>query len=253
MPKQRSPKSWDADQYTRSAAFVAEMGEPVVDLLAPKAGERILDLGCGDGRLTERIVATGAEVMAVDASPAMVEATARRGLDARVMSADALEFEAEFDAVFSNAVLHWVLEPDRAIAGIYRALKPSGRFVAEFGGAGNVASVCEALSAVLARRGHEFAVLSPWYFPAPEEYSALLRAAGFAVETIGLHDKPTRLPGDLGDWLSLFASSMLDVLPPSERDAAVGEMRTMLRPKLCDEHGVWIVDYVRLRLLARKA
>lgn len=253
MPQQRSPKTWDAEQYTRSAAFVAEMGEPVVDLLAPKAGERILDLGCGDGRLTERIAATGAEVVAVDASPAMVEAAGRRGLDARVMSADALAFDAEFDAVFSNAVLHWVLEPRQAIAGIHRALRPAGRFVAEFGGAGNVTLVCDALSAVLARRGHDFATLSPWYFPSPAEYSSLLRAAGFSVEAIGLHDKPTRLPGDVGDWLALFASSMLEVLPPAEREAAVEEMRAMLRPKLCDDEGVWTMDYVRLRLLARKA
>jgi trans-aconitate methyltransferase len=253
MPQQRSPKSWDAEQYTRTASFVAEMGEPVLELLAPTPGERILDLGCGDGRLTERIAAAGAEVVAVDASPAMVEAARSRGLDARVMSADALDFDAEFDAVFSNAVLHWVLAPHKAIAGIHRALRPSGRFVAEFGGAGNVAHLCEALSAVLARRGHDFAALSPWYFPSPEEYSSLLRAAGFAVEAIGLHDKPTRLPGDIGEWLSLFASSMLDVLPPGEREVAIGEMRSMLQPKLCDDDGVWTADYVRLRLLARKA
>jgi trans-aconitate methyltransferase len=252
MPQPRSPKSWDAEQYTRSGGFVAEMGEPVAELLAPRAGERILDLGCGDGRLTERIAAAGAAVVAVDASPAMVEAAVRRGLDARVMSADALDFEAEFDAVFSNAVLHWVLEPQKAIAGIHRALKPSGRFAAEFGGAGNVAHVCEALSAALGRRGRDFATLSPWYFPSPKEYSALLEAAGFSVVTIGLFDKPTRLPGDVSDWLSLFASSMLDVLPAAARQAAIDELRTMLRPKLCDEHGVWTMDYVRLRLLAQK-
>ena len=253
MPQQRSPKTWDAGQYTRSAAFVAEMGEPVVDLLAPKAGERILDLGCGDGRLTERIAGIGAAVVAVDASPAMVEAARKRGLDARVMSADALEFDAEFDAVFSNAVLHWVLEPRKAIAGVHRALIPGGRFAAEFGGAGNVAHVCDALSTVLARRGHDFKTLSPWYFPSAEEYSSLLRAAGFSVDAIGLHDKPTRLPGDIGDWLALFASSMFEVLPPAEQEAAVDEIREILRPKLCDEQGVWTMDYVRLRLLARKA
>ncbi len=252
MPQQRSPKTWNAQQYTRSAGFVAEMGEPVVELLAPRAGERILDLGCGDGRLTELIAASGAEVVAVDASPQMVEAARQRGLDARLMSADAIEFENEFDAVFSNAVLHWVLAPQKAVDGIHRALRPKGRFVAEFGGAGNVAQVCQALSAVLARRGHDFAALSPWYFPSPSEYSALLQTAGFSVVAIGLHDKPTRLPGDIADWLSLFASSMLDALPPEEREPAIEEMRAMLRPKLCDQQGVWTTDYVRLRLLARK-
>jgi trans-aconitate methyltransferase len=252
MPQPRSPKTWNAAEYTRSAAFVAEMGEPVVELLAPTAGERILDLGCGDGRLTERIAATGAQVVAVDASPAMVEAARKRGLDARLMSADALEFDNEFDAVFSNAVLHWVLDPRKAIAGIYRALRPSGRFVAEFGGAGNVSQACAALTAALASRGHDFAVLSPWYFPSPEDYSPLLREAGFVIETIGLHDKPARLPGDVGDWLALFAPSMLEVLAPSERKAAIDEMRAMMRPKLCDAEGIWTMDYVRLRFRARK-
>jgi SAM-dependent methyltransferase len=182
----------------------------------------------------------------------MVESARKRGLDARVMPAEELAFDGEFDAVFSNAALHWVLEPQKAVAGIYRALKPGGRFAAEFGGAGNVAQVCEALSAALARRGHDFATLSPWYFPSPEEYSAILRATGFSVETIGLHDRPTRLDGDLGDWLALFAPSLLEVLPPLEREKAVDEIREMLRPKQCDEQGVWTVDYVRLRLLVRR-
>jgi ubiquinone/menaquinone biosynthesis C-methylase UbiE len=228
------------------------MGDAVVALLAPSAGERILDVGCGDGRLSERLAKMGAAIVGVDASPAMVESALRRGLDARLMPAEELAFDSEFDAVFSNAALHWVLQPQKAVAGIYRALKPGGRFAAEFGGAGNVAQVCEALSAALARRGHDFATLSPWYFPSPEEYSAILRAAGFSVETIGLHERPTRLDGDLGDWLSLFAPSMLEVLPPTEREKAVDEIRAMLRPRQCDEQGVWTVDYVRLRLLARR-
>ncbi len=251
MPQQRPPTTWDAAQYTRSAAFVADMGEAVFEMLSPLPGERILDLGCGDGRLTGRLAAAGAHVVGVDASPEMVEAARKRGLDAHVMAAEALTFDAEFDAVFSNAALHWVLQPAKALAGIHRALKPRGRFVAEFGGAGNVALVCQALTTVMQRRGHCFQVLSPWYFPSPEEYSVLLGNAGFSVEVIGLHERPTRLPGDIGDWLALFASSVLDVLDAREQETAVGEIRTMLRPKLCDEKG-WTVDYVRLRLLARR-
>lgn len=252
MPQQRPPATWNADQYARSASFVADMGDAVVKMLAPKPGERILDLGCGDGRLTERLAAMGADVVGVDASREMVEAARKRGLDARVMPAESLVFENEFDAVFSNAALHWVLHPARALAGIHFALKPRGRFVAEFGGAGNVALICEALTAAMDRRGHSFQALSPWYFPSPTEYSALLRAAGFSVQKIGLHERPTPQPGDIGDWLALFASSVLSVLEAVERDAAVNEMREMLRPKLCDQNGVWTVDYVRLRLLARR-
>ena len=252
MPQQRSPKTWDAEHYSRSAAFVADMSDPVVALLAPSPGERILDVGCGDGRLTERLSKMGVAIVGVDASPAMVESARKRGLDARLMPAEELAFDSEFDAVFSNAALHWVLEPQKAVAGVYRALKPGGRFAAEFGGAGNVAQVCATLSAALARRGHDFAALSPWYFPSPEQYAAILRAAGFSVDTIGLHDRPTRLDGDLGDWLNLFAPSILGVLPPPEREKAVDEIREMLGPEQCDEHGVWTVDYVRLRLLARR-
>jgi SAM-dependent methyltransferase len=168
------------------------------------------------------------------------------------MSADALTFDSEFDAVFSNAALHWVLKPAPAIAGIYRALRPSGRFVAEFGGAGNVAHVCEALTVVLAHRGHDFQALSPWYFPSPDEYGALLREAGFTVDAIGLHDRPTPLPGDVTDWLSVFTSSVFEVLPPPERVAALKEARALLQPHLCDSNGAWTVDYVRLRLAARR-
>src|SRR5271155_343629 len=150
---QRMSQNWDAGQYARQGRFVADLAGGVFDLLAPRAGERILDLGCGDGALTAKIVATGAQVVGVDSSPSMVEAALTRGLDARVVNGESLPFAAEFDAVFSNAALHWVRDQEAMLAGVHRALKPGGRFVAEMGGHGNIAAIRVALAAVLQQWG----------------------------------------------------------------------------------------------------
>ena len=142
---------WTADSYQQHTGFVPVLGAPVLDLLAPMADERILDLGCGDGALTEKLVAAGADVLGVDASEAMVEAARARGLDVRVQDGQALDFDRAFDAVFSNAALHWMLDPDAVIAAVHRALRPGGRFVGEFGGHGNVAAIRVAILAVLGK------------------------------------------------------------------------------------------------------
>jgi trans-aconitate methyltransferase len=152
---------WSARRYAETAHFVPELGAPVLDLLAPRARERVLDLGCGDGVLTERIVASGAAVVAVDAAPDMVAAARARGIDARVMRGQDLTFEREFDAVFSNAALHWMRPPEAVLSGVRRALKPGGRFVGEMGGHNNTAAIIVALSAVLSRRGLDAHRLSP--------------------------------------------------------------------------------------------
>src|SRR5262249_53616876 len=164
-------QTWDPERYARTARFVSELGAPVVELLAPVPGERILDLGCGDGALTETLVARGCRVVGVDASAAPGGAARRRGLDARVMDGQRLAFDGEFDAVFSNAALHW-MEPDRVIAGVWRALRPGGRFVGEFGGRGCVARIESALRAALARQGVDESRIRPWYFPGDDEYRA---------------------------------------------------------------------------------
>lgn len=245
-------QTWDPDRYARNARFVADLGMPVVELLRPQPGERILDLGCGDGALTEKLVALGCQVVGVDSSPEQVAAARARGLEAYVMDGQRLTFTNAFDAVFSNAVLHWMKRADDVIAGVRRALKPGGRFVAECGGAGNIRRIETALHAVLGRRGIDAAALNPWYYPTPEEYTRRLAAGGFRVSYIALIPRPTPLPGDISGWLDTFAESFLSAVRPGERAAVIDEIRELLRPDLCDAQGRWTADYVRLRFAAEK-
>ena len=241
---------WKADSYQEHTGFVPLLGAPVLNLLAPKPGERILDLGCGDGALTEKLVAAGARVMGVDASEAMIEAAKARGLDVQVRDAHELDFGPTFDAVFSNAALHWMLDPDAVIAGVRRALKPGGRFVGEFGGHGNVAAIMVALLAVLWKRGIDADAFAPWYFPTTDAYRARLEAAGFTVETIDLIPRPTPLPTDMEGWLRTMAGPFFAALEADDREPALDDAVRLLKPCLCDEGNRWTADYVRLRFHA---
>lgn len=243
-------QTWDAERYQRHADFVAVLGQPALQLLSPKPGERILDLGCGDGVLTERLQAAGCTVVGVDQSPEMVAAARARGLDARVMDGQALRFEAEFDAVFSNAALHWMTRPEAVVQGVRRALRPGGRFVGEFGGHMNVAAIVTALVAVLNARGVDGASRIPWYFPTPAEYAEVLEGAGFTVGSIELIPRPTPLPTDIGGWLDTFGDNLFATLPADDRAAAREAVIDLLRPTLCDTKGQWTADYVRLRFSA---
>ena len=245
-------QTWDPDRYARNASFVPELGHAVFELLAPRKGERILDVGCGHGVLTEKLHAAGARVVGVDASAEQVAAARARGLDARMMSGEALTFSNQFDAVFSNAALHWMQNPDDVISGVWKALVPGGRFVGEMGGGENVRTVVEALSAALGRRGIDGAVIFPWYFPDEGEYRQKLERAGFRVTHCVLIPRPTPLPGDIADWMHTFAEAYLRAVPVSEQAAFIDEARTELLPHLCDGGGRWTVDYVRLRFHAVK-
>lgn len=245
-------QTWDPAAYARNARFVSDLGSPVVELLAPRAGERILDLGCGDGALTKKLVDMGCPVIGVDSSAPQVEAARKLGIDARVMNAEALPFRDEFDAVFSNAVLHWIRDADPLLAGVFRALKSGGRFVAECGGYGCVRKIRAALVQALNARGINGESQVPWYFPTPGDYATRLERAGFRVDSIALFARPTPLPGDIIPWLETFAHSFLLALPEPERQNYLQEVRRVLEPHLRDNAGVWIADYTRLRFAATK-
>ncbi len=243
---------WSAERYARDARFVSDLGAPVVTLLRPRPGERILDLGCGDGRLGQELAAVGADVVGIDSSSDMVRAARARGLDARVMAAEALDFAEEFDAVFSNAALHWMTRPDAVIRGVSRALRPGGRFVGEFGGHGNVAAIHTAIVAVLSRDyGRETALEDVWYFPTADAYGAKLEAGGFEVQEIELIPRPTLVEAGIEAWLRTLAAPALGALGPAERERAIVDIARLVRPALRDEGGQWWADYVRLRFRAR--
>jgi len=247
-----SRQTWDPDRYARHARFVSELGTPVVELLAPQPGERILDLGCGDGALTAKLAALGCAVVGVDASAPQVDAAKALGVDAHVVDGEHLAFESEFDAVFSNAALHWMKRADVVIAGVWRALRPGGRFVAECGGHGCVAKIERALVEALGRRGIDGQLANPWYFPTVEDYRARLETQGFRVDFIALIPRPTPLPGHLRDWLEIFAASFIARVPLPDRPAFVEEVTETLRAALADADGKWTADYVRLRFAAVK-
>lgn len=245
---------WDAADYARNGAFVPALGRPVVDLLAPRPGEHILDLGCGDGILTQALIEAGASVMAVDASEDMVRAARAAGLDAMAMDGERLSFDAAFDAVFSNAALHWMLDGPAVATGVFRALKPGGRFVGEMGGMGNVREMRAALNAELRALGYVLPHADQQWYPSIEEFSAIYAAAGFADIDAQLIDRPTPLPAGPEGWFRTFRTGYCDAIgvPQADRDGIFTAAVERLPASLRGADGVWRADYVRLRFHMRK-
>lgn len=245
---------WDPASYATNAAFVPALGAPVLALLDPQPGERILDLGCGDGVLTEKLVAAGAEVFAIDASPAMVEAARARGLDAHVQDGQSLDYAPEFDAIFSNAALHWMLDAHAVARGAFTALRPGGRFVGEMGGRGNIATLRRALRQAIADMGYVPPADDPQWYPSVEEFTEVYAAAGFTGIQAALIDRPTPLPGGSRDWFRTFRAGFLDTtgVPEPERDDLATRAAAIAETTLRQPDGLVVADYVRLRFAMRK-
>nr|WP_294171087.1 class I SAM-dependent methyltransferase [uncultured Sphingomonas sp.] len=249
-----STSSWDAAEYARVGGFVSRLGGAALDLLDPRQGERILDVGCGEGALTQQIVDRGATVVGIDSSPSMVEAACARGLDARLMDAAAMSFAAEFDAGFSNAALHWMLDRQAAAAAVFRALKPGARFAGEMGGQGNLAKLRAAIRAELSERGYPVPPADPQWYPSPAEFAAVYRAAGFADVRAELIERPTLLEHGVAAWVLTFRAGWLDAakVPETERPALAQAIEKRLEATLRDPGGRWFADYIRLRFSMRK-
>jgi SAM-dependent methyltransferase len=244
--------TWTADaaDYERNAGFVPRLADPLLELAGDLAGRRVLDLGCGDGTLTVRLVEAGAVVVAVDADPSMVRATRARGIDARVADARSLDgVDGPFDIVLSNAVLHWIPEPTRVARAVARVLRPGGVFVAEAGGHGNVAAVRVALAAALRATGHRGVATPDWWFPTMGQQQAVLTDAGFAVDVLDLVPRPVALESGIDAWLRTFCGAVLDQVGP-DGDAVLAATTALLDPVLRAPDGTWTADYVRIRFRA---
>lgn len=252
------PQHWKSDLYQQGYSFVWQYGKDLVRLLAPSKSERILDVGCGTGQLTAEIAKAGAEVVGTDFSADMIAAARRNFPDLCFEVADAshLPFANEFDAVFSNAVLHWVRDQTSALASIAQALKPGGRVVLEMGGRGNIHEIWTAFVGALTSLGVDRPErLSPWFYASVGEYAALLESRGLEVRLATLFDRPTLLEGGekgLANWIAMFGGFATDTLAPDERDEFVRRVEMLARPALFHE-GVWRADYRRLRILAVKS
>ena len=254
----RSEAQWDSALYDGSFGIITRLGAGVVDLLAPLPGERVIDLGCGTGALTAQIAAAGADVTGIDASEAMIARAKELYPELRFEVAKGENFTVEVpvDAVFSNAALHWMSPPAAVVRSVARALQPGGRFVAEMGGSGNIATIVAATYRALAEEGiPREQVRNSWYFPSIGEYGSLLEQAGFEVRFMQLFDRPTPLddcPNGIADWLRMFGGDLLAPVPADRRTRIQERVNELTRPRL-EREGRWIADYRRLRFMAVKS
>jgi trans-aconitate methyltransferase len=241
---------WNVELYQDKHSYVWEYGTKILAMLAPQPRERILDVGCGTGQLTAEIAAVGAEVVGLDLAEDAIAQCRQHypHIEFKVANGANFTCEQSFDAVFSNAALHWIQPPAAAAQCIYQALKPGGRFIAEFGGKGNVQQIIEAMNQALAEPEY-----NPWYFPSIGEYSTLLEQAGFKVNYAALFPRPTKLEGEQGlvNWIEMFAGSRIATLSTLTKTARMQQIESKLRPSLYRD-GYWWADYQRLQIVATK-
>ncbi len=251
---------WSAADYAQNAGFVPALGAAALAMLDPQPGEMILDIGCGDGTLTQQIMAAGAKVIALDASSEMVEAARAKGVDAFVADAQALDIEAQsgrfgqFDAAFSNAALHWMLDPAAVARGVFGLLRPGGRFVGEMGGEGNVAILRRGIREELAERGYALPATDPQWYASPATFRAIYAHAGFSDIEAHLIPRPTPLPTGIRGWVKTFRTGWMDVagVVPEDRDQIAAAVEARLAAELRGHEGTFYADYVRLRFKMNK-
>ena len=250
-------EQWNPELYQASHSFVWRFGRDLLAQLAPQPGERILDVGCGTGQLTGEISRSGAEAVGMDSAASMIEQARQNFPEVRfeTLSVTQMTYREEFDAVFSNATLHWVRDAEAAANAISRALKPGGRFIAEFGGHGNTDALLEAVYSALESLGiADPRALNPWYYPTIGEYATVLERAGLEVTFAALFDRPTPLEGGepaLANWLAMFCTRFTDALAPELRKSFVKHVEEHAASRLRPD-GVWTIDYRRLRIRAVK-
>ena len=250
-----STSHWNAADYARVGSFVPALGAAALDLLDPRPGERILDVGCGDGALTRRIIERGASVVGIDSSTDMIDAAKAAGLDAHRLDAADMRFDGEFDAAFSNAALHWMLDKEAVAAVIFRALKAGGRFAGEMGGEGNIAILRGGIRDELTARGYPVPAEDPQWYASPEQFARVYGAAGFADIDARIIPRETELAAGVAEWVKTFRAGWLDAaqVPEGERDEVAAAIERRLKPQLRRPDGRWFADYVRLRFIMRKS
>jgi len=241
--------NWDPEKYDKHARFVSDLAMDLIELLELKGDERVLDVGCGDGALSSEIRKKAKDLIGIDQSPQMVKKAIQNGINAKVLDICDMDFRDEFDAVFSNAALHWVKCQEKALQNINRSLKNGGIFVAELGGSGNVETILSAIKKVFKKYGKDFQ--SPWYFPTPSHYKRLLEKSGFAVKHIELFKRDTKI-NDIENWLEVFAKGIASKLDEKERPYFIKDTKEILLDSPLYKNGKWCADYVRLRVKAVK-
>ena len=253
MTRDASIPTWDPNHYDAHGRFISQYGIELLDWLKPQHGEHILDFGCGDGYITAEIAALGAQVVGIDHDPNMVEAAKARGLDIHLLEGVDLLFENEFDAIFSNSVLQWVKHPKPVVDGLRRALKPSGRLVADAAGLGNLAAVQVALQAVGDELGGDPALALPFYAPTADELGSLLKNSSFEIERLETSPRYTQLPSELWNWIGSIFHPFFSQFDEATNEHARKRVLALLKPVLCDQSGTWYIDHVRIRVMARAA
>ena len=245
-------QNWSSEDYNKKADYLYELGKPVIELLNPQPGEKILDLGCGTGKLTKIVADMGCDVTGIDADPAMVEATKELGIKAFLHDAEHLNIDGQYDAIMSNGALHWMADQYGVVKGVWKALKPGGRFAAECGGEGCVRIIREGIKLALTKRGVDYKARNPWKYPELGTMADILETKGFKVSYIARVDRPTPLKTGLRGWLEVFANAHTEGFTAEEKESFYTDVENYCKPMLYTEENGWVADHVRLRFMATK-